>query len=368
MRGIRIDGDLGEAHVEAGVTLGELDRATQALGLVVAAGIVTHTGVAGLTLGGGIGWLTRKHGLSVDNLIGADVVTADGTLATAGEDADADLLWGLRGGGGNLGVVTSFRFRTHPHGPSVVAGPIVFPLERTSEVMDTFREWALDAPDELTTILNIRRAVASWVPEHLRGVLACIVIPCWSGSIEDGLAFMEPMKRLGPILDLCEPRPWLEHQAFFDSSVPPGWHYYWKSVELDTLSPGAVDAIVDHTERITSPRSYAVAFQLGGAMARVGEADTAYGGRAAGFDVNMNGVWLPEEHEDAATHVAWTRSYFDALEPMARGVYVNFLGDEGRDRVRTAYGPQTYDRLARLKARYDPTNLFRSNQNVPPAA
>ena len=368
MRGIRVDGELGEAHVEAGVTLGELDRATQAFGLVVPAGIVTHTGVAGLTLGGGIGWLTRKHGLSVDNLLGADVVTADGTLATAGEDADVDLLWGLRGGGGNLGVVTSFRFRTHPHGPNVVAGPIVFPLERTAEVMDTYREWALDAPDELTTILNIRRAVASWVPEHLRGAPACIVIPCWSGSIEDGLAFMEPMKRLGPILDLCEPRPWLEHQAFFDSSVVPGWHYYWKSVELDTLSPGAVDAIVDHTERITSPRSYAVAFQLGGAMARVGEGDTAYGGRAAGFDVNMNGVWLPEEDENAATHVAWTRSYFDALEPMARGVYVNFLGDEGRDRVRTAYGPQTYDRLARLKARYDPTNLFRSNQNVPPAA
>lgn len=368
MKGIRIDGHLGEAHVEPGVTLGELDRAAQAFGLAVPAGIVTHTGVAGLTLGGGIGWLTRKHGLTVDNLLEAQVVTAAGEPVRATRDENPDLLWGLRGGGGNFGVVTSFRFRAHALGPTVVAGPILFPLERTAEVIEAFGDWALDAPDELTTILNVRRAAASWVPEPLQGVPVCIVIPCWSGPIEEGLAFVEPIKRLGPILDLCEPRSWLEHQEMFDGSVVPGWHYYWKSVELDTLSPGAVDAIVDRTETITSPRSYTIAFQLGGAMARVVEAETGYGRRAAGFDVNLNAVWLPEERDDGPTHVAWVRSLFGDLEPMARGVYVNFLGEEGPDRVRSAYGPETYDRLAELKARTDPTNLFRSNQNIPPAA
>ncbi len=367
MKGVRIADD-HEVDAGAGVTLGELDRATQEAGLVVPAGIVTRTGVAGLTLGGGIGWLTRRYGLSVDNLLEADVVTAEGELVRTNQDERPDLLWGLRGGGGNFGIVTSFRFRGHPHGPNVVAGPILFPLDRIAEVMDVYRDWSSGAPDELTTIVNIRRAAAAWVPEHLQGVPVCIVIPCWSGPIERGLEVVAPIKRLDPILDLCEPRPWLEHQAMFDGSVVPGWHYYWKSVELDDLSSDAVGAIADATERITSPRSYAIAFQLGGAMARVGEMDTAYGGRAAGFDVNLNGVWLREEDEQAPSHVAWTRSLFDALEPVSRGVYVNFLGEEGPDRVRSAYGAEKYERLAKLKARYDPTNLFRSNQNILPVA
>ena len=367
MRGVRVEGERGEAHVQAGATLGELDRAAQAFGLAVPAGIVTHTGVAGLTLGGGIGRLTRKHGLTVDNLLEAEVVTANGELVRVSEHENPELLWGLRGGGGNFGVVTSFRFRAHPIGPIVVAGPILFPLERTAEVMDVYREWALDAPDALTTILNVRRAAAPWVPEPLQGLPVCIVIPCWCGPIEEGLAIVEPIRRLGPILDLCEPRPWLEHQQMFDGSVEPGWHYYWKSVELDALSPDAVDAIVQHTWSITSTRSYTIVFQLGGAMARVGDGDTGYGRRAAGYDVNVNSVWLPVERADASTHVGWVRSLFEDLEPMSRGVYVNFLGEEGRDRVRSAYGPETYDRLAGLKARFDPTNLFRSNQNIPPA-
>ena len=368
LKGIRIEGDLGEARVEAGVTLGELDHAAQAFGLAVPAGVVTHTGVAGLTLGGGIGWLTRKHGLSIDNLIEAEVVTASGDLVRASEDENADLLWGLKGGGGNFGVVTSFRFRAHPVGPTVVAGPMVFPIERAAEVMDAYGDWALDAPDELTTIVNVRRAAVPWVPEPLYGTPVCIVIPCWCGPIDDGVKAVDPIKRLKPALDLCEPKPWLEHQAMFDGSVVPGWHYYWKSVELDALSPNAVDAIVDHTETITSSRSYSVAFQLGGAMARVGETETGYGRREAGFDVNLNAVWLPEERDQAPTHMGWVRSLFGDLEPMSRGVYVNFLGEEGRDRVRRAYGAETYDRLAELKARYDPTNLFRSNQNIPPAS
>jgi FAD/FMN-containing dehydrogenase len=369
MKNVRVDPDAGLAEVRAGVTLGELDRATQPFELAVPAGIVTHTGVAGLTLGGGIGWLTRKHGLTIDNLVAADVVTADGELVTATEDDHADLFWGLRGGGGNFGVVTSFRFRAYPIGPTVLAGPMLFPLERGPEVMDTYRTWAAEAPDELTTLLNVRRAPAApWIPEPLHRVPVWMVVACWCGPIEDGDSVIAPMRALGPILDLCVPKPWLEHQAMFDGAVTPGWHYYWKSVELEEIDERAVDAIVDHTERITSPRSYAVAFQLGGAMSRVGEMDTAYAGRSPAFDVNINGVWLPEGAEDGPAHVAWVRSLFGELEPKARGVYVNFLGDEGSDRVRAAYGAEKYERLVELKTRWDPTNLFRSNQNIPPAA
>jgi FAD/FMN-containing dehydrogenase len=369
MRAVRVDTEDGLVEVDAGVTLGELDRATQAFGLAVPAGIVTHTGVAGLTLGGGIGWLTRKHGLTIDNLVAADVVTADGELVTASEDDHADLLWGLRGGGGNFGVVTSFRFRAQPIGPTVLAGPMLFPLERAPQVMETYRAWAAEAPDELTTVLNVRRAPpAPWIPEPLHGIPVWMVVACWCGPIEDGESVLAPIRALGPMLDLCVPKPWLEHQAMFDGAVTPGWHYYWKSVELEEIGDPAVDAIVDHTERITSPHSYAVAFQLGGAMSRVGEMDTAYAGRSPAFDVNVNGVWPPDEVSGAPDHVAWVRSLFGELEPTARGVYVNFLGEEGSDRVRAAYGAEKYERLAELKARWDPTNLFRSNQNIAPAA
>ncbi len=238
MKDIRVDADAREVHVDAGVTLGELDGATQAVGLAVPAGIVTHTGIAGLTLGGGIGWLTRKHGLTVDNLLEAEVVTAGGELVRASEDQNPDLLWGLRGGGGNFGVVTSFRFRAHPVGPPVLAGPILFPLERAAEVMDVYRDWAVDAAGSLTTVLNVRRAPeAPWVPDHLRGVPVFIVVSCWCGPIEEGMSVLAPIRDMQPLVDRCEPKPFLEHQAMFNGSVVPGWHFYWKSVELDDFSP-----------------------------------------------------------------------------------------------------------------------------------
>jgi FAD/FMN-containing dehydrogenase len=369
MKHIRVDPEDGLVEAAAGVTLGELDRATQAFGLAVPAGVVTHTGVAGLTLGGGIGWLTRKYGLTIDNLVGADVVTADGELVAASDDDHADLFWGLRGGGGNFGVVTSFRFRAHPVGPTVVAGPMLFPLERGPEVMATYRTWAAEAPEELTTLVNVRRAPpAPWIPEPMHGVPIWLIAACWCGPVDAAAGVVEPIRALGPLLDLFEPKPWVEHQTMFDGAVTPGWHYYWKSVELDDIDEPAVGAIVDHTERITSPHSYSVAFQLGGAMSRLGAMDTAYAGRSPAFDVNVNGVWLPEEAQGAPDHVAWVRSLFGELEPSARGVYVNFLGDEGSDRVRAAYGAEKYARLVELKTRWDPTNLFRSNQNIVPAA
>jgi FAD/FMN-containing dehydrogenase len=368
MKAIEVDADARRVRVESGVTLGQLDGATQEVGLAVPAGVVTTTGVAGLTLGGGIGWLMRVHGLTADNLISADVVSAEGELVTASGEENPDLLWGLRGGGGNFGVVTSFTFRAHPVGPTVLAGPIMFPLERADEVMAFYRDWAPEVPEQLTTILNFRRAPAApWIPEDLRGLPVVLVVCCWSGDPDDGARVVAPVKAMGPLLDLCEPKPFLTHQSFFDLSVTPGWHYYWKSVEVPTMSADVVSRLVDATERITSLRSYSVVFQLGGAVARVGEGDTAYSHRDAGFAININGVWLPEESAEGPRHTAWVRDLFAQLEPFAPGVYVNFLGDEGQDRVLAAYGAEKYKRLAALKAEWDPRNLFRRNQNILPA-
>jgi FAD/FMN-containing dehydrogenase len=368
MKSIDVDAAAGTARLQAGVTLGELDAATQPLGLAVPIGIATTTGVAGLTLGGGIGWLMRRHGLTVDNLVDADVVLADGTSVTASEGSHPDLFWALRGGGGNFGVVTSFRFRAHPVGPTVLGGPVLFPLERAEEVTAFHRQWATTAPRELSAFLNYRKAPpAPWVPGHLHSVPVVAVVVCWIGDLEAGARVLEPLRALGPMLDACAPRPFVEHQSLFDATVPPGWHYYWKSVELDGISPDVVESVVDHVDRITSPRSYTLVFPLGGAVADVDEAATAYPRRNAGFDVNINGVWLPEEVAHAPEHTEWVRSLFDRLEPSARGVYVNFLGEEGEDRVRAAYGASKYETLARIKARYDPENLFRRNQNIRPA-
>ncbi len=369
MKGIRVDPGGTVVEVQAGVTLGELDRETQPFGLAVPAGIVTHTGVAGLTIGGGIGWLMRKHGLTIDSLRSVDLVTADGEMVFASEEENPDLFWGVRGGGGNFGIVTSFSFRPHPVGPTVLAGPLFFPLERADEVMSFYRDWADAVPDDLTTILSLRRAPAlPYIPETLHGVPVVCVIACWAGEIDEGERVMAPLRALGPAHDLCEPKPFLAHQAMLDVGVVPGWHYYWKSVEVPELSAEIAGPLLDHTAGIRSPRSYTLAFQLGGAVARVGESDTAYTGRHSGFAININGVWLPEETEAADPETAWVRSLFRELEPHAPSVYVNFLGDEGQDRVRVAYGPEKYDRLARLKARWDPTNFFRLNQNIRPAS
>jgi len=368
LRSVEVDPGERTVRVEAGVLLGELDAATQPFGLAVPAGIVTHTGVAGLTLGGGIGWLMRRHGLTVDSLVSADVVLADGTSVTASERLHPDLFWALRGGGGNFGIVTTFEFHAREVGPTVLGGPVLFSLEQAEEIMGFYREWAPVSPRELTTILNFRKAPpASWVPEHLHGVPVVAVTACWCGDLEAGSRVLEPLRALEPLLDACMPRPFVELQTLFDPSVPPGWHYYWKSVEVPEISGEIVAAIVDHTHEITSPRSYTIVFQLGGAVADVGEMETAFPRREAGFDVNINSVWLPEDSGHADTHVAWARSLFKRAAPHARGVYVNFLGEEGAGRVREAYGDEKYERLADVKARYDATNLFRRTQNILPA-
>jgi FAD binding domain-containing protein/berberine-like enzyme len=367
MKGVRVDPETRTARVQAGVLLGELDRETQQFGLAVPSGIVTHTGVAGLTLGGGIGWIMRKHGLSVDQLVSVDVVTADGELVTASADANADLFWGVRGGGGNFGIVTEFEFNCVELGPQVVAGPIFWAMEDSPEVLRYYRDWLADVPDELMTIVVHRKAPPlPVVPEELHGRLVVMVICCYAGPVEEGERIVRPMKEFGsPLLDLCVPKPFLTHQAMFDPAFVPGRWYYFKSCDVAALTDEVIDLTVEHSMNIASPLTAFPIWQMGGAVARVGEDDTAFGGRTAGFTYNIGGS--TETSEGFAEERDWVRSFWSALEPWHEGVYVNFLGDEGQDRVRQSYGPEKYDRLRALKQKYDPDNFFRINQNIPPA-
>ncbi len=368
MKGIRVDPATRTARAEAGVLWGELDRETQHFELATVGGIVTHTGIAGLTLGGGIGWLMRKHGATVDNLLSADVVTAQGEIVTASEEENLDLFWAIRGGGGNFGIVTSFEYRLHPVGPIVLAGPVFHPLEDAPEVLRFYREFIAAAPDELTTIFELSVAPPlPFLPEEVHGKPIVMVGACYAGSPDEGAEVVRSLKQFGrPIVDLLEPKPYTALQSMFDPLVPHGWHRYWKSVELPPLTDDAIDTLVEHAPAVTSPKSYCIVFQLGGALARVGEDETAFSQRDAAHNVNINAVWT-EEDPDAERHIAWARDFFDAMQPHAGGrVYVNFLGEEGGNRVRQAYGARNYERLVELKRAYDPTNFFRLNQNIQP--
>ena len=292
MRGIRVDPQARTARVQAGVLWGELDRETQAFGLATTGGIVTHTGVAGLTLGGGIGWLQRKHGLTIDNLLSADVVTAAGDFVTASETENPDLFWGLRGGGGNFGIVTEFEFRLHPVGPIVLAGPIFWPMEQAPSVLRFYREWCAEAPEELMTIVIHRKAPPlAFVPTELHGKPVVAVACCYAGPVEDGEAVVAPLKTFGsPVLDLCEPKPYVEHQSMFDPSFPHGWWYYMRACDVSALSDPVIDIAVDHATQIRSPLTAFPIWQLGGAVAREPEAGTAFNGRGVGAHVQRHGV------------------------------------------------------------------------------
>jgi FAD/FMN-containing dehydrogenase len=366
MRGIRVDPASRTARAQAGTLLGELDRETQAFGLAAPSGIVTHTGMAGLTLGGGIGWIMRKHGLSIDRLVSVDLVTASGELVKASETENADLFWGVRGGGGNFGIVTEFEFELVPLGPQVMAGPVFWAMEDAPEVLRFYRDWIADCPDELMTIVVQRKAPAlPVVPPELVGKRVIAVVSCYSGPVAEGERVLAPLQRFGrPVLDLCKPKPFLTHQAMFDPSFRRGCYYYVRSCDVAALEDGVIDAICEHGLRIESPVTSLALWQMGGAVARVSDADTAFHGRNAGFTFNING-----NTETAAGFEAerqWARDFWTALEPYHTSVYVNFLMEEGEERVRQAYGSEKFDRLKRLKRKYDPTNLFRMNQNIRP--
>jgi FAD/FMN-containing dehydrogenase len=366
MRGIRVDPVARTARAQAGVLLGELDRETQAFGLATPTGIVTHTGVAGLTLGGGIGWIMRKHGLTIDQLLSVDLITADGSFVRASEVDDPDLFWGVRGGGGNFGIATEFEFRLHPVGPTVLAGLVAWPIERSRDVMHFYREWIADVPDELMTIIVHRRAPAlPFVPTDLQGQLIVTVAVCWIGDLDAGEEVLRPLREFGaPVLDLCAPKPFLAHQAMFDPSFPHGWWYYLRACDVAVLDDEVIDITVEHANRIRSPLTGFPLWQMGGAVARVDEDATAFHGRGAAHTFNISGITAGED--GFAEEVAWVRDFWSDLAPHHTSVYVNFLMDEGAERVRQAYGDAKYERLTRLKSRYDPDNLFRLNQNIPP--
>jgi len=368
MRGIRVDPDRRTVRVQAGVLLGELDHETQRFGLVVPSGIVTHTGVAGLTLGGGLGWVMRRYGLAVDQLLSARLVTAGGDLVTASARENPELFWGVRGGGGNFGVVTELEFRLNPLGPTVLAGPVFWPMSESPRVLRFYRDWVAEAPDDLMTLLVHRKAPdLPFVPTELRGRPVVGVVSCYAGPVEDGERVVRPLRRFSsPVLDLCAPKPFVAHQGMFDASFPHGWWYYVRACDVPALTDDVIDVTVEHAARIRSPLTSFPIWQRGGAASRVDEEETAFHGRTAGFTFNLVGA--TETADGFAEEREWVRAFSAALAPHQSTVYVNFLMDEGQERVRQAYGSATYARLRALKRVYDPANVFRLNQNVVPSA
>lgn len=368
MKAVQINPAARAVRADAGLVWGELDAATQALGLATTGGVMSQTGIAGLTLGGGIGHLMRAHGLTIDNLLSADVVLADGRTVIADADENADLFWALRGGGGNFGIVTSFTYRLHAVGPDVFAGPVIWALEDAPDVLRFYREFIARAPREVSTSVILRKAPpAAFLPAELHRRPVCMISMKFLGEPAAAERVLAPMRTFGkPLLDLVGPRPYLGLQASLDAVTPAGWHYYWKSLNLGPLEDAAIDAMVDHSSRLRSPWSYTLMVQLGGAVSDVEPQATAYAHRDDAHNVNINAVWQPHEPV-TEQEIAWARSYFAALEPYQRGAYVNFLDRDDHDRVRAAYGDEAYARLAEIKGMYDPDNAFQSNHNIEPA-
>jgi FAD/FMN-containing dehydrogenase len=360
MKSIRVDPLRRTARAEPGVKLGEFDHETQAFSLATTAGVVSDTGIAGLTLGGGIGWLARKYGLSSDNLLSVDVVTADGRFLTASATEHADLFWGVRGGGGNFGIITSFEYRLHPVGPMVLGGFVTHPVSKAKEVLKVYAEFSGSAPDELTTM-----AVLSYSPE---GEPVVSIGGCYHGPLDVGEQVIRPLKGYGPpIADLLGPMPYTAVQRMLDRVAPPGWRYYLKTGFINDLGGDAMDILAGHFPTVPSRLSLILIFQLGGAISRVPQDQTAWFHREASYQFEVISVW--QDPADDEKNVRWAREVWDAFRPFTSGgVSVNHLGDEGEERVLAAYGADTYHRLASLKKMYDPTNMFRLNQNIKPTA
>jgi FAD/FMN-containing dehydrogenase len=366
MRGVRVDPQRRVAHAEGGCTWGDFDHATHAFGLATPGGVLSTTGVAGLTLGGGFGYLTRKYGLSCDNLVSADVVTADGRLITASEDENEDLFWGLRGGGGNFGVVTSFEFQVHPVS-TVIGGPLLYPLEKAGEALQFFRDYMAKASDDMNTFFAflIVPPGPPFPPQlHLKTV--CGIVACWAGPKEKAEEAFAPLRRFGPpLLDLVGPLPYPALQGMFDPLLPPGLQHYWKADFVNAIDDRSIDVHLKYGPKIPTVQSVMHIYSLGGAVARVEKSKTAFSYRDARYVHIIAGVG-----EDAAgneSRTAWTREYWTKLRPYAAGgAYVNFLMEEGDERIQAAYGAATYERLVALKNKLDPTNFFRLNQNIRP--
>ena len=368
MRAVHIDPARRIARVEGGATLGEFDRAAQEHGLATPLGINSTTGVAGLTLGGGFGWLSRRLGLTSDNLRSADVVNAAGERIRASRDENADLFWGLRGGGGNFGVVTTFEFDLHRIGPTVLAGLIVHPLDDAKSVLRFYREFAPESPEELAVWFVMRKAPPlPFLPAEWHGREILVLAACYSGDIADGERALAPLRQFGhPIADVIGPQPFAAWQTVLDPLLTPGMRNYWKSHDFLEVSDGLIDVFMDFARRLPDDQTEIAFAQLGGAISRISNEESAYARREAQYLVNVHTRWADPSRDEAC--ITWARDLFTAAGPFSTGsVYVNFLTGDEESRVRAAYGAN-YDRLVALKNRYDPTNLFRVNQNIRPTA
>jgi FAD/FMN-containing dehydrogenase len=365
MREVRVDPVQRTARVGGGATWADLDHASHVFGLATPGGQVSSTGVGGLTLGGGIGHLSRKYGLAIDNLLSVDVVTADGAFVTASADEHPDLFWAMRGAGGNFGVVTSFEFRLHPVS-MVFGGPIIYPVEQVRDVLRLYRDYMAGAPDDLSVVFAFMIVPpAPPFPEHLWHKTMCGLLVCYTGPLDQAETVVQPLRRFGPpALDMMGPMPYPVLQSLFDPIAPPGLQHYWKGDFVTAISDELIDVHAQYGPRIPTPLSIVHIYPVSGAVNRVGAGETAFAHRDAQF-VHIIGAAYPDP-ADTPKNVAWVREYWSALHPYVSGTYVNFLMDEGEERARGSYG-SNYERLAALKERFDPLNLFRMNQNIKPS-
>ncbi len=367
MKTVEVDPFARRARVGGGVLWGEMDKVTQAHGLATTGGRVSTTGVAGFTLGGGSGWLDRKYGLACDNLVGADLVTADGREIHVDAEHHPDLFWALRGGGGNFGVVTTFEFELHPVGPAVQAGFFLWPTRSHGEQLArAYRDWATGAPDELGSwLLMTTGPDEEWVPDHLKGEPVTMIAAMWVGDADEGHEYMDPLRHLEPHVDMMEPRPYTEFQSILDDV--PGNRHYWSADYHDAFPDDALDVFVSSAIEPPSPMTQQILFSWGGAAGRVPEEETPLTSRSAPWVTHPFAVW--QDPAADRENIEWVRRFRHDIAPWANGgVYLNFIGDEGAARIRQAYGEAKYERLRQVKQEYDPDNVFRGNQNIAPTA
>ena len=367
MRWVRVDPASRRMNVGPGATLADVDRETQAFGLAVPTGINSTTGIAGLTLGGGFGWITRKFGMTIDNLISADIVKADGKLVRASENENPDLFWAIRGGGGNFGIVTNFEFRLHPVGPQVLSGLVVHPFDDARKILTAYQPMLSAAPDELTCWAVMRKAPPlPFLPQEWHGRNVLILAMCWVGDMASGEKAMAELRGLGkPIVDVVSPHPFVGWQTAFDPLLTPGARNYWKTHDFERLDDGLIDTLIEAVETLPGPECEIFIAHIGGAMSRVPVAATAYPQRKAHYIMNVHTRWR-DAAEDRLC-IGWARDLFQRTAKYSLGsAYVNFMPEDESDRIEMVYGPN-FQRLSEVKRRYDPDNLFRSNQNIKPA-
>lgn len=368
MRGVWVDTERKITHAQAGCLLGDVDRETQVHGLATILGFISMTGIAGLTLGGGFGYLTRRWGWTTDNVVGMDVVTADGRLVRASKDENPDLFWGLRGGGGNFGVVTGIDYNLYPVGPEVVGGLVAWPASEAPEVLKLYRKLAEEAPPELTLVTLMRPAPpAPWLPKEIHGKPIVAILACHSGNPEEGEKAVAAIKSFGaPVGDVLVRRPYAQLQSLLDGTQPKGRRYYWKSEYLPGVGPELCDAFMAHAAKIRSPHSAMILFQIAGALNEIADDHSPVGNRDARYVLNIGGSWVDEA--DDTTNIAWAREAWNDLKAFSTGGnYINFLTeDEVPERIQAALG-KSLARLAEVKARWDPENIFRTNRNIEPS-